>query len=178
MSLPLVSQGSIPGSANAPAAFGRTGIPLLVHFDVNKTVIQSDSIQMKGIEDGIREGIAELFWGHTKEVGGKPLWEWTQTKPSCYPPTDELEDHSRPLVNYFEYCRKLVKDKSDRKDIISAFKLVGEEARAEMERLLAVTVKKMQLATDVCYTPEAENAGLQGATISMFPTLFHFVAAL
>ncbi len=45
--------------------------PILLHFDINNTVLQSDSSQMKTIEVGIREGVAELYWGRVTIVDGK-----------------------------------------------------------------------------------------------------------
>eukprot|EP00913_Durusdinium_trenchii_P001400 g1295.t1 len=57
-----------PVSQRTMSARAKRQPMLLIHLDINKTVIQSDSIQMKSIEEGIREGIAELFWGTLRQA--------------------------------------------------------------------------------------------------------------
>eukprot|EP00403_Amphidinium_massartii_P020425 CAMPEP_0178398178 /NCGR_PEP_ID=MMETSP0689_2-20121128/14639_1 /TAXON_ID=160604 /ORGANISM="Amphidinium massartii, Strain CS-259" /LENGTH=403 /DNA_ID=CAMNT_0020018933 /DNA_START=180 /DNA_END=1391 /DNA_ORIENTATION=+ len=151
-------------------------VPLLLHFDVNKTVIQSDSIQMKTIEDGVREGISELFWGRTTGEKEQMLWEWTRHKPSCLPPTSATETGS--VLSYGQYCKEVVKDKNERKDVIKSFKLVKDQATLEaMENLLQTTMKKMELSPEVV-AKLTDESGLNGPTIKMFPSLFHLVAHL
>jgi len=150
-------------------------VPLLLHFDVNKTVIQSDSIQSKTIEEGIREGISELFWGAVSTSGGEPVWQWAKGKPGCVPPVDEAGE----LVSYAAFCKDAVKDKSKRKAALKSFSHVRDpETKEEMEKLVQLTLKRMQLPQDVRYTKEAEAAGITTPTLNMFPTLFHLVAAL
>eukprot|EP00929_Paragymnodinium_shiwhaense_P063871 TRINITY_DN31960_c0_g3_i1.p1 TRINITY_DN31960_c0_g3~~TRINITY_DN31960_c0_g3_i1.p1 ORF type:complete len:3687 (+),score=983.36 TRINITY_DN31960_c0_g3_i1:94-11154(+) len=154
--------------------------PLLIHLDVNKTVIQTDSIRMDTLDEGLREGIADLFWGRlqTKSEGGELRWEWTRSKPTCNMPTDVQPDGDTEVVNYSEFCKRVVKDKTQRKTAMRSFSLVGEEAREEMEKLLQVTLKKMELESDLANTPQAQQAGLMGATVVMFPSIFRLVATL
>merc|ERR1719203_2508912 len=93
-------------------------VPLLLHFDVNKTILLSDSLIMKGIEDGIREGIAELFWGTIcrDDTGhDDDVWEWTGTQPSVDPPTQVKGHHIGELQNYQGFCKAAVSDKDARK---------------------------------------------------------------
>jgi hypothetical protein len=155
---------------------------LLLHFDVNKTVIQSDSIQSKGVEEGIREGIAELFWGTTrKRPDGTSAWEWSGGSPSCTPPTDDILSAGTTLINYAQYCKEVCPNKDERKEAVKLFTLVGDTpVRSEMEKLLKLTLKKMQLNPEVRYSKEAEAAGINSrvGTYNMFPTLFHLVATL
>ncbi|CAK0894799.1 unnamed protein product [Prorocentrum cordatum] len=156
-----------------------SAVPLLIHLDVNKTVIQSDSIQLKSIEDGIREGIAELFWGVTKKTGDKVTWEWTGAKASCSPPTDDIRNVGTTLQNYAQYCKEAVRDKKERKEATKSFSLLDDTpVKKEMDKLLALTMKRMQLPPDIRYSNDAAIAGLKGPTYSMFPSLFHMVANL
>merc|ERR1719433_1284020 len=127
------------------AALGKNSQPLLVHFDVNKTVIQSDSIQMKSIDQGIREGISELFWGLVITTGDTLVWEWTKTKPSCMPPTDARFAGIK-LLNYMQYAREVIKDKAEFKEAMRSFSLVADQpVKDEMEKLRQLTLKKMEL---------------------------------
>lgn len=156
-----------------------SAIPLLIHLDVNKTVIQSDSIQLKSIEDGVREGIAELFWGVTQKTGDKVTWDWTGAKASCSPPSEDIRNVGTTLQNYVQYCKEAVRDKKERKEAIKSWSLVeNTPVKKEMDKLLALTMKKMQLPPDVRYSKDAEIAGLKGPTYSMFPSVFHMVVHL
>jgi len=147
--------------------------PLLIHFDINKTTIHSDKIQDKAIEQGIREGIADLFWGYVSKEGDKLTWEWMKNKPCCNPPSSP-----RKVLSYSDFCKEAVPDKKARKDAISMFTLVDEETRQDMEKLVKVTLKRMQLPHEVRQTHAAEQAGLNGGTVLMCPSVFHFIAAL
>lgn len=153
---------------------------LLIHLDINKTIIQSDSIQMKSIEEGIREGIAELFWGTLrKDENGKVVgWDWCKNRPSCSPPeiTDCPPDD---LYTYLSFCKKMHSEKDQQKLSIRTFRLVeDDEVKGEMIKVLDLALKKLQLPAEVRFSPEAEAVGLKGSTIMMFPAVFHLVAAL
>ena len=61
---------------------------LLLHFDVNKTVILTDSIDMRTQDECIREGVSELFWGlltDHEQVGLTWLWLGEKTTGSLAP---------------------------------------------------------------------------------------------
>ncbi|CAK9105194.1 Hypothetical protein (Fragment) [Durusdinium trenchii] len=167
-------------SSKAPRkTVGKAGsvAPLLLHFDVNKTVIQSDSVQMKGVEEGIREGIAELFWGVVDKNAG--TWEWIKAEPSCTPPKDDILAVGTTPYNYTQWCKRCMKDKKAMKEAVRSFSLVeGKPVEKEMNRLLQMTMRKMQLKHEVRKTKEAEAAGLHGTTFNMFPALFQLVAQL
>ncbi|CAE8642960.1 unnamed protein product [Polarella glacialis] len=100
------SQPSRPSRAASKQA------PLLLHFDVNKTVIQSDSVQMKSVEEGIREGIADLFWGIGENTGNGLVWNWIKGEPSCTPPVDDILSIGATPLTYTQFCKKAVKDKA------------------------------------------------------------------
>jgi len=153
---------------------------LLIHLDINKTIIQSDSIQMKSIEEGIREGIAELFWGTLKkDENGKVVgWDWCKNRPSCSPP-EITECHPDDLYTYLSFCKKVETQKDQQKLSIRSFRLVeDEEVKGEMNKVLELAMKKLQISPEVRFTREAEAVGLKGSTIMMFPAVFRLVAAL
>merc|ERR1719506_345964 len=77
---------------------------------------------MMTIEEGVREGIAEIFWGRTSlDSSGSVQWDWTGTKPACEPPSAEELLLASPafsdgkLMTYTQYCKEVVKDKKARK---------------------------------------------------------------
>jgi len=167
------SQPSRPSRAASKQA------PLLLHFDVNKTVIQSDSVQMKSVEEGIREGIADLFWGIGENTGNGLVWNWIKGEPSCTPPVDDILSIGATPLTYTQFCKKAVKDKAQMEEALRSFSLVkGKPVETEMLKMLQLTMKRMQLAPEVRNSKEAEMAGLKGPTFNMFPTLFHLVATL
>lgn len=110
-------------------------MPLLLHFDVNKTVIQSDSVQMKGVDEGIREGIAELFWGVVNKRAGNETWEWIKAEPSCTPPMDDILAVGNTPCNYTTWCKRCKgKDKRAVKEAVRSFSLVAGQP-VETEQL-------------------------------------------
>lgn len=152
--------------------------PLILHFDVNKTVIQTDSIRRGTIDEGLREGIAELFWGSIAvRESGEISWEWTRTKPSCNVPTELPHGDVDQVVTYAEFCKMTIKDRESRKIDARSFQLAGA-AREEMERLLQLTLKRMEMPPNLVGSPEAEACGLRGASLAIFPSLFRLVATL
>lgn len=159
-----------------PQATSQT--PLLLHFDVNKTILLSDSLIMKSIEDGIREGISELFWGvvHQNEAGAE-VWEWTGTQPSVDPPTSV--SCTEKLRNYQQFCKAEVSDKDARKKATRSFSLVtNPDSKSEMEKWVRLALQKMELPKEVVSTQEAQESGLKGSTFVMLPAFFHLVSAL
>jgi hypothetical protein len=178
-----------------------SAVPILLHFDVNKTLIQSDSVQAKSIEECIREAIAELFWGFTRTEGEKSgeilgkdatvqeeatssrknllVWEWAPEKPSCNPPRETRPGAPNKLVNYAEYCKQVFSDKDERKDAIRSFSRCGnEQAKEEMDKLLKKALEKIQLPPGVQESAAALEVGLKGCCYLMSPSVFHFVASL
>mmetsp|Transcript_12408 Transcript_12408/g.24118 ORF Transcript_12408/g.24118 Transcript_12408/m.24118 type:complete len:1201 (+) Transcript_12408:28-3630(+) len=150
--------------------------PLLLHFDVNKTVLFSDAANLKTIEDGIREGISEMFWGTLEEDGNVGKWVWTKTQPACDPPNQFT---GRKLLNYAQYCKLAVKNKTLSKAAIKSWELVDDdETQVKMRQLLKSSLTRLQLPSEVLHTEAAEAAGLKGTTLVMLPALFTLVALL
>jgi hypothetical protein len=156
----------------------KTTKPLLLHVDVNKTILLADSASMKGVEDSIREAVAELFWGYlVKREDGARVWEWTNTAPSSEPP--KIANSEGDIQTYSQYAKESVTDKDRRKTAVRNFTLVFDsEAKGKMEAMVAAVLKKMQLPTEVQGTEAAQKSGLLGSTFVMLPSFFYLVAAL
>lgn len=150
--------------------------PLLLHFDINKTVLMSDAVQMSGVEQGMREGIAELFWGEmVSQEGGTSKWVWNQRTPSSAP---DLTKENSNLMTYSQWCKKSVK-KAELKDALRYWGPISEEpVYKEMMHMLDETLKQMQLPEDLVGSEELREVGITGDHYRMFPALFHLVAAL
>jgi hypothetical protein len=148
------------------AVLDKAAPPLLLHFDVNRTIIQVDSVQGANVADGVREGIAELYWGRTLEQDSELTWEWSEHEPQCQPPTA-----GEPLTTYSEYCKKVIKNKKERKAAVRDFRLVrSDRAKRQMEEMVEKTMVRMQVGSSKeSGTPEL---------ISIFPALFTLVAKL
>lgn len=150
--------------------------PLLLHFDVNKTVLFSDAANLKTIEDGIREGISEMFWGTVEEENGSVgKFVWTKTDPACDPPNQFA---GRKLLNYAQYCKKAVKNKTLSKVAIKSWELVDDETQMKMQQLLKSSLTRLELPSEILHTKAAEAAGLKATTLVMLPALFTLVALL
>ena len=66
-------------------------VPLLLHFDVNKTVIQSDSVQMKGGWKSENHGKMLVF--HGMFIGNITIFNGKTTGKVWFLPNSELENH-------------------------------------------------------------------------------------
>lgn len=176
--------GKVPRAASWPSrnSQGAHGGPVLLHFDVNKTVIHSDSVNAKCSEDGIREAVADLFWGRMVEVAdaAEAQWKWTGAAPSLMPPE---HDPRHTLMTYFKYCKKAVKDKEEFKTAVRTFCLATEQAVVlEMERVVQLAMQRLELPKELLFSAEGERelraVGLQGNQYFIVPTLFNLVATL
>ncbi|CAK8990637.1 unnamed protein product [Durusdinium trenchii] len=149
-----IQEGRPDGAAAASILASAFPDPCVSHInaanDMVRTVIQSDSIQMKSIEEGIREGIAELFWGTLRQdESGKVVgWDWCKNRPSCSPP--EITDcPPSELYTYVSFCKKMHTEKDQQKISIRSFRLVeDDEVRAEMMKVLDLAMKKLQLPAE------------------------------
>lgn len=159
-----------------------SSVPLLLHFDVNKTVLLSDSLIVKSIEDGVREGISELFWGWVSiDENGKRAWEWTGTRPTVDRPTSlpQAPLDTCEMLSYYQFCKEVINDKDERKKAVRSFSLASRSAnKAEMEKWLRLALRKMELPKEMARTTQAKEAGLMGSTYVMLPAVFQLVATL
>lgn len=166
-------------SESPPTTPSNGSLPtLLLHFDVNRTVIFGDATCGTSTEQGIREGLAELFWGRAWTEGTDLRWEWTKDKPSCFPPEAELQD-GMELMTYSVYCKRKISEKKARKDAVRDLRLVKDkETREQMEKIAQAAVEAMQLPEEWHDSEHAQGVGLHGTTHMVFPAIFCLVAKL
>lgn len=158
---------------------GPESAPLLLHLDVNKTIIHTDDTQSKDDDDGLCEGTGELFWGRTCQQDGRMTWRWTRAAPSCLPNEDDVREGAGTLTSYVHYVRKIVADKKAQKEALRAFTLAGDdETRQEMNELLRTTQECMQLPPEYVDNAATAAAGIFGRRYNAFPSLFHLAAGL
>eukprot|EP00405_Crypthecodinium_cohnii_P011723 CAMPEP_0206427692 /NCGR_PEP_ID=MMETSP0324_2-20121206/5194_1 /ASSEMBLY_ACC=CAM_ASM_000836 /TAXON_ID=2866 /ORGANISM="Crypthecodinium cohnii, Strain Seligo" /LENGTH=558 /DNA_ID=CAMNT_0053893025 /DNA_START=217 /DNA_END=1893 /DNA_ORIENTATION=+ len=105
----------------APAA--RSWGHLVLHFDVNKTVVMRDSISKKSVDDIVNEVLADAAWG--LEVDGQ--WALTALVPSVTRPPSK---GGSQLISYAEYLERHVPDKKSRSKQQSCFTMEGQPGYA------------------------------------------------
>jgi len=152
----------------------------MLHFDVNKTVLLTDSIDSKTCDDCVREAVSELFWGHLEERPEGLHWSWIEIAPQAFPPTRPADiDAKAELCTYAKYCNRALKDKKDRRSAMRSFRLLEEtRAKERMEKFVAEAAERMKLPPEVANSKKAEQIGLRGSTYLMLPAIFHLTADL
>eukprot|EP00408_Alexandrium_pacificum_P056903 CAMPEP_0171157804 /NCGR_PEP_ID=MMETSP0790-20130122/2159_1 /TAXON_ID=2925 /ORGANISM="Alexandrium catenella, Strain OF101" /LENGTH=399 /DNA_ID=CAMNT_0011622175 /DNA_START=347 /DNA_END=1546 /DNA_ORIENTATION=+ len=136
---------------------------------------------MKGVEDSIREGISELYWGELRTADSKTTWEWVGTGPSIEPPalSGKSAAAGSKCCNYRQYVKTVIKDSADRKKLVRTWELLDNlPVQGEMGRLLEVAMERMELQPGLQDCKDAKAAGVAGRTYNMLPSFFHLVAAL
>jgi len=161
--------------------------PMLLHFDVNKTVMLTDSMDQKSHEEGIREAVSDLFWGVLrKKADGDYEWAWlgdetVGSKPPQLPdPVAKPGDQEAVFGTYADYCKKIVKDKKDRRTVLRNFTKADPETKEAMESMVKLAAANMELPGDIRNTDKAqlEQVGLKGSMYMMLPSMFNLVADL
>ena len=147
--------------------------PMLLHFDVNKTVMLTDSMDAKSHEECIREAVADLFWGRYVKNGDSMAWDWMGDDTiRSHPPSEKRAQVSAAasgaeVISYADYCKKLVKDKKDRKAVLRGFTKAQPETKAAMEKVVKLAVENMQLPGDVRCTEKARREPWEGENVGV-----------
>lgn len=175
--------GQVLSSSDVGTGEAEKSPPLLLHFDVNKTILLSDSKILKTVEDGIREAVSELFWGLVEESSGQKVWKWVETSPMVERPLDHggVEALLDPasLITYQQFCKDNIADKKERKEAVKNFsKVFDRKASNAMEALVKLALEKNVLPGSVAGSDAATQAGLQSTTFVILPAFFHLVASL
>lgn len=172
--------------------------PMILHVDVNKSIIISDMIMNKSVEYTIREVIANQFWGHVvaKEGVEEPVWVWDGRGASPLPseapiPTPSAGSGASVVdtngtdtaktkdarVSYLAFCRKKIKDKQLSRLATRSFDLAGDaECKKQMNDTAEAVIEKMTIAAKERTDELTENTGLQGEWRLIFPSFFRKVA--
>mmetsp|Transcript_9816 Transcript_9816/g.17764 ORF Transcript_9816/g.17764 Transcript_9816/m.17764 type:complete len:453 (+) Transcript_9816:65-1423(+) len=159
--------------------------PMLLHFDVNKTVMLTDSMDAKSHEEGIREAVSDLFWGILRKTPDGWEWAWLGndtigSKPPRLPELSAQAGETMEYATYADYCKKIVKDKKDRKSVLRNFTKATPETKEAMERMVKLAAANMELPGDVRNNDKLglEQVGLKGNMYMMLPAIFILVADL
>jgi hypothetical protein len=178
--------------------------PLLIHVDVNKTIILCDSVMSKTVGYTIREIVAQVYWGRISPMTSSSsspsadhglawIWQWNGKGTSEIEPPpddDEMDEHGNWRANvvnkvdigkpwrYVDYCRLVIKDKDAQRAAIRSFKFAGD-IQDEMNRLVDEATSLMQVPEDMRGTEQlAKETGLSGEWLFIFPSFFKMVAQL
>eukprot|EP00928_Gymnodinium_smaydae_P096156 TRINITY_DN8436_c0_g1_i4.p1 TRINITY_DN8436_c0_g1~~TRINITY_DN8436_c0_g1_i4.p1 ORF type:complete len:2283 (-),score=406.91 TRINITY_DN8436_c0_g1_i4:1423-8271(-) len=153
--------------------------PLLLHVDINRTIVLSDSLNHKTIEELIRENVADLFWGAALGEGENTTWQWIRSSPSAIPPVGIYLAEGASLMTFADYCKRLYKDKKQYLEATRYFLPVkGQFVEKEMEKVMHAALAKLKLPAEVCHTQAARDAGLAGTNHFIFESLFNVVTKL
>lgn len=149
-------------------AAAAAGAPhLVLHFDVNRTVIMLDSATGKGVDEIVSGVVACGAWG-----GGRP-WELRHPCPSA----------TRPAPDLVSYVEHLEKEHPGREGIPERVRLVacftepgqpGARLRGDWERLSDL----LRIPASVRGTPAAAACGLTGESLLLLPSFFEMVLEL
>jgi len=163
----------------SPSYWDANSPPLLLHFDVNKTLILTDSIDSKTQEEGIREATTELFWGRVTDGLEGPQWAWLGDDQSVQLQPPVVAKDAADIMTYHDFCKKVTKDKKELKAMSRSFRLAGDEATKDrMEHLVNAVLHQMMLPEDLQSSRAIEDVGLRGSTIMMLPAVFVLTARL
>lgn len=169
---------------------------VILHFDINKTLIIADSIMNKSVEYTIREVVANQFWGwkvpntsardstlavqHESSKDLAHMWKWNKMEPSLVAPANcDDANENGDQVTYLNFCREVCMDKSAARLSIRSFELVSDPCCKQMmvdtaERAVKAMVIPKGLRTDEL----TEQTGLVGDWQLVFPSFFKFAAQL
>jgi len=147
--------------------------PLVLHFDVNKTLILTDSMDSKTMDICIREAISDLFWGQSSDNDEK--WEWLGpgTVMSKRPPTAPKDS-----LTYHDYCKRIIPEKDQRKHVVRGFGKADPEAQRAMEKLVLQASAMMELPEELKTHIGMDKAGLNKDRYLMLPAIFKLIATL
>jgi hypothetical protein len=81
------------------------GLRLVLHLDVNKTLIMADPASQKAMPDVLNDIISEIFYGKIDEESND--WVPVTDKPMPSEPPPNGAD-GQPLINYYDYLNKVI----------------------------------------------------------------------
>lgn len=89
---------------------------LVLHFDINKTLIMFDTVSGKSLENVVNALLADYVWGYLVQKDGMEgehiAYDWVRVsrQPSVEPPvlTADSADEDKELVTYRQYVEELL----------------------------------------------------------------------
>lgn len=160
----------------APSPFSRH---LVLHFDINKTLVMLDSVTSKSMADVASHVIASSSWGIAEDLpearpdGFARWWRCTVTAISSERPSTEA-------VSYVEFLEGLFPDregKQRREGHVHRFTQPGEPGEM-MRSHLDAFMAALRLPAGIAGTEEAALAGLRGDTVFIIPAFFELLIHL
>mmetsp|Transcript_42831 Transcript_42831/g.70205 ORF Transcript_42831/g.70205 Transcript_42831/m.70205 type:complete len:381 (+) Transcript_42831:144-1286(+) len=144
---------------------------LLLHFDINKTLIVSDVAGGVGTEQMINSLLSEVAWG--KINADTQAWELLSEEPSVCAP-----DESTGWMTFNEYLENILKpEKAQKRAVKTSFTeegKIGESFRPAYERIL----NALALPEDVRAAAAAAVPALAGGQCFILPCFFELLLAL
>ncbi|CAB1121233.1 unnamed protein product [Ectocarpus sp. CCAP 1310/34] len=207
---PAVEWGKENGAGDAAKRLGQeiaqvlrtNGTRLILHFDLNKTLIMVDPAGRKTQAQVLNSVLAEICWGHVEHSGAEEtsVWTWNGAPPSTEPPLRRTLSGSRglqqqnhhvtapvALVSYSDFLhqefgdaegkdnRRMKDIRDERKGCFTEDGQPGVGLRAEYLKL----EKALALPEAVAKSPLAKGAGLAGRESHyILPSFFWCLLAL
>lgn len=150
---------------------------LVLHFDVNKTLIMADPVSGVKAEDMYNSLLSECIWGTVTTKEGEPIshLDWKLHSPTPYQDNPNPY-HNPPLVTYGDFMDKHCKDRKEKKRLKTSFTEPGFAGEACKEYI--ATIQKAM-------TPPPPKAGsgdlpefLRRGQYHIVPAFFRLVRTL
>ncbi|CAM9895321.1 unnamed protein product [Ascophyllum nodosum] len=175
----------------------KNGTSLVLHFDVNKTIIMVDPSGGKTQSQVLNSILSEISWGHVELEKGEPGWKWDGGPPSLELPRPPLkEGHSdesppqrfRPPLTYSDFVHQIFADEAEgdnnalmkgaRDNRKGSFTEEGQPGAGLREEYLGLE-RALALPKEVSSSPLAREAGLAGkSSFYIIPSFFECLRAL
>mmetsp|Transcript_140649 Transcript_140649/g.262407 ORF Transcript_140649/g.262407 Transcript_140649/m.262407 type:complete len:541 (+) Transcript_140649:214-1836(+) len=137
-----------------------SGRHLVIHLDINKTVIMSDHLAGKTEESVVNEVLANTSWGI--DVAG--TWELMVTAPCVFRPAERHE--GQELASYAEWLEKV---------------MPGRESRKKRTKLMTMFTEEGQPGSKLAIHKDKMLAALRkpdGTYVQLIPPFFEMLASL
>lgn len=149
---------------------------LVLHFDINKTIVMMDSVTGKSLHDIANHVMALSCWGCVETSPGTEVgitWRCKVAAPSVRRPSPELVSYAEFLEQ--QYPGQVNKER--RESCWHKFTQSGEPG-AGMRKHLESFIAALQLPADVVGTDDAKNAGLVTDEVFIVPAFFELMLYL
>eukprot|EP00927_Polykrikos_kofoidii_P040305 TRINITY_DN34488_c0_g1_i1.p1 TRINITY_DN34488_c0_g1~~TRINITY_DN34488_c0_g1_i1.p1 ORF type:complete len:797 (+),score=153.57 TRINITY_DN34488_c0_g1_i1:134-2524(+) len=156
---------------------------LVLHFDVNNTVLIRDSVSNQSPLNLITLTLASYCWGtKTRRKNGNQSWIMVSKEPAMLPPWAGLVSYADFVVEEHPFPEGCTFDEKEEIRARRRAKLhsfvepgsPGETLRPFVGNLAAA----LQLPENLVNTPAALNAGLSADTVQLLPSFLHFLREL
>lgn len=155
---------------------------LVLHFDVNKTIVMMDSATGKSMSDIANHVIASSSWGQATKVNSATdgLVDATNASWCCRVTEPMVDRPSEDLVSYAEHIETGLpgsENKRARETLLHRFTQPGEPGecmRPHFEAFLAA----LRLPKGVVGSEAAKNAGLHANEVFIIPAFFELLLHL